>query len=869
MSLSWSRSAKRTGEAEETMVRRFVEASRRAEIVTLVNAAHSATELADVVSDELCEALEAESAFVLAARSGWAPPEIVGSHGVAPELRSRLLHDPSCVGALGADDALALEGDELLGVGIRRLALSPFASEAGNRCVVGVGRWYDQAFDAAEIALLRAVTAPVGHALERTWLELDRQRQATRQAALVRAAKRLNQSLELGAVLNALGGEVAAAFAADAVAVYFGDRRSGLEAVATHGLPEDFLGFARAPGEGLAGRVIVTGRPQRSNAYMEDGHRPAASRALDSIRCGLSVPLHRHGHVDGALSIGFNAQRWIADDDVELLVGFAELASVACRNAARHAEARRDATIDSLTGCLNHAAMQTRVREEISRSERVGTPFSIAMLDVNDFKSVNERHGHLTGDTVLRAIADALQGAVRLHDQVARYGGDEFVLLLPNADSVRVPAIIERVQIALSEMPAPEGWVPGAAIGVASWEAGESAAGLLERADARALAAKRRTEGKAVGAQQRVPKRGRRRDPGQHHDGERQDDRPRSERLMTAAVIGAKLSRLLEPYAIARTIAEDLHRSFGYERCAIVRLDATGSHEIAVAGADPFSARPRRVPARGVISQCLHERRAVLDTGRADRSAGAGSELAVPLYSGASLWGAMHVCSSTGTPFDAEEARLVQVIADQISSALRIADLYQELESSYIGTAEALAAALEAKDYYTADHARSIADLAVAVGTQLGLDQEALRDLRYGAIFHDIGKIAVPDAILNKPAKLSEEEFEIVQRHPITGEQILASVPFLANVRRIVRHDHERWDGTGYPDGLSGPTIPIGARIVFAVDAYHAMVSDRPYRSALPIDSAIEELRAHAGTQFDPTVVTVLIDIIKPPTQSG
>jgi HD-GYP domain-containing protein (c-di-GMP phosphodiesterase class II) len=145
----------------------------------------------------------------------------------------------------------------------------------------------------------------------------------------------------------------------------------------------------------------------------------------------------------------------------------------------------------------------------------------------------------------------------------------------------------------------------------------------------------------------------------------------------------------------------------------------------------------------------------------------------------------------------------------------------------------------------------------------MGMDDDELRDLHYGAIFHDIGKIAIPDAILHKPGELTAEELEIVRRHPVAGEQILAPVPFLAGVRRIVRHDHERWDGAGYPDGLRGHEIPLGARIVFAVDAYHAMVSDRPYRRGISPPAARRELRAHAASQFDPEVVETLIAVLE------
>jgi HD-GYP domain-containing protein (c-di-GMP phosphodiesterase class II) len=219
--------------------------------------------------------------------------------------------------------------------------------------------------------------------------------------------------------------------------------------------------------------------------------------------------------------------------------------------------------------------------------------------------------------------------------------------------------------------------------------------------------------------------------------------------------------------------------------------------------------------------------------------------------------------------FEAADVALLEAVTKSTGHALerawlaqRTDELYSELEETYVGTASALAAALEAKDDYTAEHAQSIAALAVEVGRDLDLDERELRNLRYGAIFHDIGKIAVPDAILNKPGRLTDEEWDVIKRHPIAGEQILAPVPFLADVRRIVRHDHERWDGRGYPDGLAGDEIPIGARIVFVVDAYHAMVSDRPYRSGMSDRDARAELCSHAGTQFDPSVVAAFLAVL-------
>lgn len=187
----------------------------------------------------------------------------------------------------------------------------------------------------------------------------------------------------------------------------------------------------------------------------------------------------------------------------------------------------------------------------------------------------------------------------------------------------------------------------------------------------------------------------------------------------------------------------------------------------------------------------------------------------------------------------------------------------EELEQSYLSTVAALAAALDAKDRHTEAHSRETAALAKAVGRRLGLEADALRFLEYGALLHDIGKIGVPGYILNKPGPLDAEETAIMREHPVIGERIVASVPFLARIRPIVRAEHERWDGGGYPDRLSGERIPIEARIVHACDAFQAMASDRPYRVARPREWIMEEIRAQAGRQFDPRVAQALLEVIE------
>jgi HD-GYP domain-containing protein (c-di-GMP phosphodiesterase class II) len=245
-------------------------------------------------------------------------------------------------------------------------------------------------------------------------------------------------------------------------------------------------------------------------------------------------------------------------------------------------------------------------------------------------------------------------------------------------------------------------------------------------------------------------------------------------------------------------------------------------------------------------------------------SEGVSAELVVPLWVGDTLYGAVDVQEAGGT-FDDEDARLVQTVADQVGAALRSATLYEQLDRAYLGTAQALAGALETKDSYTSEHARAVVERATAVGRRLGLAPGDLRTLRFAAIFHDVGKIAVGDHVLAKPGALTPEERDQIRGHSEAGERILSSIALLSDVLPLVRHEHERWDGRGYPDGLRGDQIPLGARIVLACDAYDAMTSDRPYRSAMSDAQARSELRAGAGSQFDGRVVDALLEVLDDP----
>lgn len=183
-------------------------------------------------------------------------------------------------------------------------------------------------------------------------------------------------------------------------------------------------------------------------------------------------------------------------------------------------------------------------------------------------------------------------------------------------------------------------------------------------------------------------------------------------------------------------------------------------------------------------------------------------------------------------------------------------------EQDSAANVEALLAALRERDRATEEHSHEVVALALAVAAELGMSTPGLTEIERAALLHDIGKIGVSDAVLLKPAPLTDTEWGEMRLHPVIGERIVASTPGLERLAPIVRADHERWDGQGYPDGLEGDTIPEASRIVFACDAYHAMTSDRPYRRALPSRLARRELRDCAGTQFCPRTVEALLRVL-------
>jgi diguanylate cyclase (GGDEF)-like protein len=747
-------------------------------------------------------------------------------------------------------------------------------------------------FSEVEIGVAGSFAAAAAASLAQMRLAEEQAEQVAQQSALARAAKTLNESLDLNRVLVRICSEAASILDGDNAAIFRGDS-SGLTIEAVFGIPPEAVGYRVAPGVGLSGKVAELDRPLITNDYQELESKPDAA-LFGEVRSCVAVPMHWDGRLRGVLAVGYHRRQRVTREDMNLLEAFGELAAAACRNASAHAGLAQVARTDGLTGCLNHTAMQHMLRREIERAERTGHRLSLVLIDLDDFKQVNERYGHLAGDDVLRRVGTALRAAVRPYDLVARYGGDEFAIVAIEADERTAAELARRALAAVERALAEDDAVSGAhggSAGVAEWEPGQTPTTMIDNADRALLNGKQHGGHGSVVAfselpagVQPLPLRRAVAPPPVHAGGEdaawpdqgreqAERLRVRTRQLSLANGLGTRLSAMTDPDAIIAAAVEELHRAFGYFVCAIVRVrDDNYVEEVARRGralpkvGGRAAAQPR---AAGVIGRCLRERRPVIVGDVRDEpgyvaqpeTEDVRAELVVPLFVGDDLWGAIDVEEVRPHAFDEDDARLVQTVADLVGSALRSAMLYERLDSAYLGTAQALATALETGDRGPRG-SKAMVQWTTAVGRRLGLSEDEVRTLRLAAIFHDIGKVSVSDAVLNKEGPLTDDERRQVEHHAVVGERILSSVDFLADVRPLVRHAHERLDGTGYPDGLAGEDIPLGARIVHVCDAYEAMTTGRPYRDAMSDAEARAQLEAGAGSQFDARVVTALLGVL-------
>ena len=688
----------------------------------------------------------------------------------------------------------------------------------------------------AELALMTLLTDGCAATLAVMEMRASLNAQAEREAALARAASALNARLDLQAVLEALCHEVALALGGDVTGFYLGDGEKGGVAVAAHGMAagSDWYGFVMRPGEGVAGQVLLTGRPVVSNAYQVEVEVPDTDE-LRSLNTAVGVPVRWDDRLKGALSVGFRSMRPVTDEDMEILQAMSDLAAVACSNAEAFERAQIAARTDSLTGLLNHGAVHIRLREEIARVSRTGEPLSCLLMDLDHFKPVNDAHGHLVGDQILRQVAGAVTDEFRAYDGIGRFGGDEFVLVLPGVGIEGATEAAHRLRRSVDRALRSEALAEvTASVGVAGWREPLTSGELLDRADRALLVAKRKGKDQVAVA-----------GPQTESDLARLDAAGGGPTALLADLWDV-VSQCEHPREVLTRLPALLTESLRLADCVLVHPKLLGDPDALLRRVDGAIARTSLPALREALN--LTAPLPLLEV--------TGAHAAVALHHDGQLHGLL-IMRSDESPFPLASLRLAELISGQAVTAL-----IGQVGGASRTAVGALAAAIDARDNYTHVHSEQVVALATGVARRLGLSSRDVELIRDGAMLHDVGKVAIPNEILYKPGPLDDGEWAVMREHPAIGERIIRRTPELVDLAPIVRHEHERWDGEGYPDGLSGTEIPIGSRVILACDAYNAMITQRPYREPMSDADARAELEAGAGTQFDPGVVDALLAVL-------
>ena len=323
--------------------------------------------------------------------------------------------------------------------------------------------------------------------------------------------------------------------------------------------------------------------------------------------------------------------------------------------------------------------------------------------------------------------------------------------------------------------------------------------------------------------------------------------------------------------AALQSVLDSVCSTFGYLSCSLLLYDpAEASLYRHISAGQQLNLLWTRGLALGdgAIGRAAEQRRIVqvadvaADPHSLPSLPGTRSEMAVPLLAGERLIGVLDVQSARTHAFAERDVTVLGVLADQVAMAILNGDLFAQRESLYLAVLEMLARTIDARDPTTAGHSQRVAAYAVAIGGRLGLDAAQVQTLRRGGLLHDVGKIGVSDTVLNKPGALSPTERAEMERHTLMGFALLGDLPFLAEELPLIRGHHERWDGLGYPDGLAGEAIPLGARILAVADAYDAMISDRPYRLGIAPAAARERLLADSGGQFWPPAAAACVALL-------
>jgi cyclic di-GMP phosphodiesterase len=576
----------------------------------------------------------------------------------------------------------------------------------------------------------------------------------------------------------------------------------------------------------------------------------------------IAAPLVVDGAALGSIVVAMAPNVQLAADE-ELVSAVADLAAVSLANLRRLALTYAEARRDSLTGLANRRAFEEHLDRMFEAAEGPDNEVALVLLDIDDFKQVNDKEGHLIGDEVLAELSRVILRTVRSAEQAFRIGGEEFAVVL-EATADTAGRVAERIRDAAAKNRRGR-HLPTLSAGVASVAptTGGSRDELIERADKALYAAKGAGKNLVVVDSKPVatnPPIAPAQQPEPDHEGVIRvllvddDDNLRILLRTTFEVVDIEVDEAAEADSAARKIAASrpdvvlldvgMPGIDGLEFCRSLKADPAtrGIHVVLLTGADSV-------------------------TQEAARAVGADTLLRKP-FSPLELLSIVErlVGGLSEGPFQAGPARPAEEQLLLYAQDLRrLHDLERGqrvlLQRAYRETVTALASALESKDTGTGAHSERVQRYAVELAGSI--DPGLLEDssIEFGFLLHDVGKIGIPDRILQKPGPLTPEERRLMETHTVLGEQMLGEVVSLQGEGlRVVRYHHERWDGSGYPDGLRENEIPLGARIFAVADALDAITSSRPYRAAGSWDDAVTEILDQSSRQFDPHVVKMFRD---------
>ncbi len=580
------------------------------------------------------------------------------------------------------------------------------------------------------------------------------------------------------------------------------------------------------------------------------------------VRSTLSVPIILEDTFSGMLTMASDDAHSYETSDVSLLYHAANHIS-AVFTALRRMHFL--ATRDHLTGVYNRIRLDEELERAWLQAKRYDRSMSVVVIDIDNFKTYNDSFGHTEGDRILRDMATLLTDEARATDIIARFGGDEFVAILPQAQAEDARAFSERLLDRLRKHTFCEGTTGltlTTSLGIASLDSSDPPATrdqLLAQADRALYMAKRAGRDRLVVWPGTAPA-----------DADAQGG-DRADKPATVEVTAAHILVVDDEAAVLELVNTMLKRK-GYETTTAGSASEALDAIQAAPGAFDVLLTDLSMPETSGVD-LLHEVSALDDdivkivmTGYATVDTavdclreGAYDFIQKPIRLGELL--ALIMRASEYRSLKLENARYQAHLEEMVRDrSAQLATTLEEVKTSHRFTLDALVAMLDARESQTGQHSVRARDLTVHLARMFGIEGEDLEAIASGAFLHDIGKIGVPDAILLKEGPLDDDEWEIMKSHCEIGYNILRSNPYLKQAAQIVHHHHEKYDGSGYPNGLKGEDICLGARLFSIIDAYDAMRSHRCYRRALSIEQAIEEIKTYSGRQFDPKVVEVFLE---------